>query len=694
MTADEDTPSGSVRADKISLREVKAWHREAVNAEELYRERIEDDWRVFHGDPWTEQQKEVLKKRKQIPLNLDHISRDVLTQLGRQISNRMRPTAKPRANGDSNLARGLTDVMAYYLDVNRFDFEQSQTILDQLVARGWLCYRYQREDITREHIQIEYTPWYEIKVDPKTRRRDLDDCAYLFRERWVTLSDAQAMYPDKARLLANDVSRMVDGNQDVTNDKAVHPNDGYRDAFDGMSGGRSVGYVTKDRKRVRIVECWFRRSSEAWQIRWGNGEKELLDPENQQQAQKLQADPKAQIVKGPVRAMYYVIFAGNTILRQGPSPYKHGMFPYVPYWAFMADMKEATSDLAPGEPYGMIRKAKDKQRAKNQAASKALHIFNTTGGTYLKGAVNVEDLRENASKPDGWIAVTQQDAVQPWDKSAQASALVQMMEIFDTNVEASTGINEASRGVGPEQSGRALFARQQQSETINAILVDNQRLALQMGGWILVSMIQQSVTAEKVVRITEDVGDRLVAVNVTDEARRLELEAEGVEVYGSLSEIGVDIKVDEAPADMARQEADYQLLQSLIQQLGPVGAMGLADLVVEMTATRNKEKLMERISQIQQMQGMGGPQQPDPAAVEAQQAMLGAEVATKQAGAAKAEAEAMKAHAEAQETQQRAEFGGQRNELDMAMQMEGHAQKLRHGDEMHQQRIQGMGRPA
>jgi len=700
MSQSEDS-TPEVKGEQISLKTIKAWHSAAVNADDRWWDRLQEDWRFFENDQWSQDQKAELKKRKQPPFVLNHIHRDLYIQLGRQIKARMRPGCKARGNGDKVKARALTDVARYYLDVNKFDFEQTQAIKDQLVGRGWLHYCFQKEDLSKEHIRIEYVPWHEIRFDPYCKRNDLGDAANLFRERWADLDVVAAQYPGKAEELRRMVSGGSEGGGDKTDDRDTHPSDGYRDEFD--KGGQSVGYMTKDRKRVRLVECWYRRTIRADQARWpDSGRTEVLNPDDPQQAQRLANDPKWQLVKdAPVKQIYYVIFAGDVILAQGPSPYKHGMFPYVPYHAFRSGVLQQTDDLAPGEPFGMVRIAKGPQLAKNMIFSKTLHILNGSGGTYKKGAVKVEDLRQNAAKVDGWTAVTEHDDVRPWDRSAQAANLVRLLPILDENLEAGTGVNEASRGVGPRQSGTALQERQETSETTNAILVDMQRLAIQMGGWMLVSMIQQSVTDEKIVRITEDVGDRVVAVNVTDPERQAELEAHGVEVHGDITTEAVDLIVDEMPAEGSALEAANAFMLEMGQALGPQGLLAIADLYVENQPIRNKEQFMERISQLQQMAGIGEQPQPDPAQMEmqqaqmqAQQAMMGADVQTKQAGAQKAEADALKAQAEAQGAMQEAALGGQRQQVEMAMQMAGHEQKLRHGDEAHKHKLNGMGRPA
>jgi len=530
------------------------------------------------------------------------VARDLNIQLGRQIKNKMKPVARPTGLEDVAKARALTDLMAYYWRVNRGGFEQTQAIRDQLVVRGWMFYGLQREDLNKEPIKIEYVPWREIKVDPNSRRNDLEDCRHLFRERWPSVDEAIAWWPEHAEQLRSYAGTTEDI-QPAKHSNA-HPTDGYAD-----KAGKA-GFVTSDRARVRIVECWYKRTVMAQHIKLPDGTVHTILPGMPIDMSALMT-PGAVIVNGPTTRMYYVYFCGDVILDQGPSPYSHSFYPYVPYHAFRANVSEQTDVVAPNEPYGMVRLAKDPQRTINSNWSAVNRMLKARATTYKKGSISKEDLKALANDPTAIIGVQEQGDVQFHDWAAQAAGLARLLPLAEDQLQAATGVNESSRGEGPESSGRAVALRQMQSETTNAILVDNQRLAVQMGGWILAALILQTVTMEKVVRITEDVGDRMVAINVTDPYKAAEFEAQGIEVIGSLAGLQYDVEIEEA-TDEARRDADDQLLQAIVGQLGPQGVVLFGDVLAEGLEGRNREKIMERFSLLQQMQfgGMGGAPMP------------------------------------------------------------------------------------
>lgn len=593
----------------IHLNVIRGWLEDAVGSE-TWRKRREEDSRMLANDQFSQREKDLMEEKKQQPLVMNQIHRDYYIQLGRQIRNRMEPTVKPRGTSDVNLAMGLTDVVKYVLDVNNWDYEQTEAVKDQLMVRGWIKTRFQREDLTKEPIKIHHVPWRQIRIDPSSRRYDLSDCKYIFEENWVDLDDAQAYYPHKAQELAAYVGRERYGNQE--NPAVRHEStsgDPYAKAI-RRGDTRNLNYVDGARKRLRLVECWFYKVIQTWQLMYPNGDvKPYNDNDPQHWMDSL--NPAVQKVYGPYKQFYYVIYCGDVILAQGPSPYNHGMFPYFLFDAYRADIEEPTQDIVPNEPYSMVALARDPQKLLNTTFTKIRSILNTRQVVMTKGVADKEQVKKNAANPAGIIELERTDPNDIFrfeDQLGQAAQLAMLLDRAHKQVEASSGINEASRGVGPEQSGRAMFARQDQSEQANAILVDNQRRAILLIGRALVSMIQQSYKVEKIIRITEDLRDRIIAINVNDPQRANQLRQEGVHhVFGSVSQGMYDIVIDDIEASVSRREMDNELMVSIIQNLDPETQLAVMDLLVENTEMRNREEFIQRIKTMQALRFGGAP---------------------------------------------------------------------------------------
>lgn len=81
-------------------------------------------------------------------------------------------------------------------------------------------------------------------------------------------------------------------------------------------------------------------------------------------------------------------------------------------------------------------------------------------------------------------------------------AIVQAFMLADNDLKAVMGLYDASLGkAGPEQSGKAILARQRQGEVGNSNYLDNMNRAIRHCGRILLDMIPRTIGPEKVYRI-------------------------------------------------------------------------------------------------------------------------------------------------------------------------------------------------
>lgn len=609
----------------IPLAQVKGWFEAVVMAEAPGRERSEEEARLLNHDQWTQDERTGLEGRGQTPVAMNQVHQDYYIQVGRQIRNRMAPEAKPRGASDTQVAAGLTDVIRYLLNANLWDYVQTDAVKDQLVKVGWVKVGYQKEDLGREPIELRHIPRRHVYADPARRRKDLLDAKYVHEERWVDLEDAIAAHPEHEaalRAYVGNYNSKAKGSAGVSRESTA--GDPYAAAV-RRGEAELRDFVDKDRKRVRIVETWFRRSEVAQQVVWPDGRVERYDEAKPAHQQALQpamvADEfgipslgpaEAELVNGPCQQVYFVIWIGDVVLAQGKSPYSHPYFPYVLYEAFRADVAQANEHLTPGECFGMLRVAKDPQKFINSLFAKLRFILGTRQVVMKSGTADRSQVEQNASNPAGIIETTgDPDDLQFVDQLSHAAGLERLIDMGQAQMQKATGVNEASRGEGPESSGRAMFARQQQSEVTNTILVDNQRHAIQQIGRMLVSMIQQSYRAEKIVRITEDAGDRLIAINVQDPAREAELRAQhrtvdeegqekdGITCYGDVSQGIYDVVVDEMEATATRREQDLEVLMTILEKLPPEFVVAMADILAESLDIRAKDKFIERAKAIQ-----------------------------------------------------------------------------------------------
>lgn len=134
----------------------------------------------------------------------------------------------------------------------------------------------------------------------------------------------------------------------------------------------------------------------------------------------------------------------------------------------------------------------------------------------------------------------------------------------DTDLKAVTGINDATLGTrGPAESGKAIGLRQQQGEAGNSHYLDNQLRSIRRIGSILLDMIPNVYSRERIVRIVgDDEGTRQVMIdpNAPPDANMQQLPP-GVDGVYRLDMGHYDVTVSSGPSfETRRREAVASLV--------------------------------------------------------------------------------------------------------------------------------------
>jgi hypothetical protein len=167
------------------------------------------------------------------------------------------------------------------------------------------------------------------------------------------------------------------------------------------------------------------------------------------------------------------------------------------------------------------------------------------------------------------------------------AALVQMANMDSDDVKATTGFFDASLGErGPQESGEAIRARQQEGDTGSFEFMDNLAKALEFTGEILIDMIPKVYDTERTVRILGlDGQEDFVKINAYDESRERKFDL-GAGRYN------VSVSVGPAFATQRRESLrtllDAAKVMPLLAELGP-------DLIVKNLDVQGADDLEKRM---------------------------------------------------------------------------------------------------
>jgi hypothetical protein len=611
-------------------RKLLSYYRQEIDRQYENRAQMAIDADFYDHIQWTDEDAAILRERGQAPMVYNVISQSVNWIIGSEKRGRIDFKVLPRGKEDAKPAEQKTALLKYLSDVNRTPFHRSRAFEDAVkVGVGWVEDGVQDDD-DGEPVYSRYESWRNVMWDSASTELDLSDSRYVTRTKWVDLDVAIALFPDREQMLEESASAESAYGTDGIGRDADEAMDQAEMSLDmRLDGMTDPGY---HRRRVRLIEVWFRRPTRAPKIVAGDFAGDVFDPSNPDMAASVEAGSSVVAEKLHMR-MHCAIMTTKGMCYLGESPYRHNRFPFTPIWGYRRDRD--------GLPYGVIRGLRDIQEDINKRASKAQYIMATNKTIMDKGAVDdLQEYAEEVARPDGIIIKNPGKALEiNADRGLEQSHL-DMMGRNIAMIQQVSGVTDELMGrTTNAQSGRAIENRQQQGMMSTAKLFDNMRLALQIQGENQLSLVEQYFTEHKVFRITNQRGS-----------------ADFVEVNDGLPEHDIHrtkadfvISEDEWRATMRQAQADQ--LMEMVTRMPPEVAIVMLDLIVEAMDVPNRDEIVKRIRQI------SGQRDPDAteltpeeiAAMEQQQyqqqmqqQMLEAQLREQLAKAGKTEAEAQR----------------------------------------------------
>lgn len=643
MPADETAARRQVVAHELDKEPFRVLHSQLIGMylRELRRQegnRFQQakDQDFYDSIQWDEADAEQLRRRGQVPIVYNVIKTSVDWIIGSEKRSRTDYKVLPRRKDASKQAERKSQLLKYLSDVNRSDFHKSRAFEDAIKCGvGWLECGIQADE-DGEPVYDRYESWRNVLWDSAATELDLSDARYIFRSKWVDEDVAIALFPERKGIIERSARENDPHSMDSTHgDEAM---DSVEEETTAMTmDSEATGY---ERRRVRMIECWFRRPKRVDRIRGGDFNGQVFDPNHPGHNEDVRSG-RAVVVNSRMMRMHVAIMTQVGLLWVSESPYAHNDFPFTPIWGY----RRGRDNM----PYGVIRSLRDIQADINKRASKALHILSSNKVIMDEGAVpDLDEFAEEVSRPDAIIVKAKGHELTLNADRDLAPAHLELMSRSIAMIQQVSGVTDELMGrTTNATSGIAIGRRQEQGQLATAGLFDNLRLAMQIHGEKKLSLIEEFFTEEKSFRITNMRGSpEYITVN------------DGLPENDIVrSKADFIISEDEWRASV-RQAQTVELLQ-LIQQLAPVApqvAVVTLDLIIEAMDIPNRDELVKRI---RQQTGMRDPDAEEPTPEELQQmeaaaeqaamqkALLEAEIAGKQAKAQLTAAQAEKTLADA-----------------------------------------------
>ena len=365
----------------------------------------------------------------------------------------------------------------------------------------------------------------EIHWDWSSELDDLSDARWLRRQRWMHASRLARVFPQHSELIRRFGKSGVGWWSEYSGEDVGGQSTGLNRAWDVAREFT----IQEDRwhnpynKEVCATEVWYRRWVDVVVLKSRDGRVVEYDESNPAHVHAV-ANNMVQFRKAVVARVRRSYWLGPHLLFDGPTPYAHRFFPYVPFWGFREESTRV--------PFGYVRNMLYQQDTLNSGNSRLRWGMSAYRVERTKNAVDMPDevFRRTVGRLDADIVLNKAEmasgGIFKVERDYQMNQ--QQLDMLANARQAIERVNPAAAGAFSGRRGTATSGIQEQTQVEQA----NQSLAHMMGnfkrartlmGEMLMAMIVQDMgKSETAVVIEGDAirPERTIVINhpETDEA--------------------------------------------------------------------------------------------------------------------------------------------------------------------------------
>ncbi|MBB3010638.1 portal protein [Cupriavidus alkaliphilus] len=564
------------------LRHQPPWRKEADRCADYY-----------DGNQLDARLRQILEERGQPPLITNLIKSAIDTVLGMEAKTRSDWRVRAEDDGivSSDASEALSVKLKHAESETRADRACSDAYAGQVKAGlGWV--EVSREgDPFKGQYRVKPVHRREIHWDWRSQEPDLSDAKYLIRRRWLDEDAAIARFPEYANLLRHtcggwagfdpirDQDTGLARSFDIERDSNIDA-DEFRDIY---------------RKRVCLYEIWYRKWVSGFVMLLPDGRAREVDFDNPKHTTAILAG-LVKVERRTFEKVRLAWYCGPHFLYDVPSPYKHGNFPYVPFFGHREDLT--------GAPYGLIRSMLSPQDEVNARKSKQLWLLNSRQViTDDDAVVDHDEVREEVARPNAYIRLrpnrsptSRFEVKHGGDLAAQQHAAMQDAK---QEIAEASGIHKTMMGQqSGATSGLAINSLVEQGLNTLAEINDNYRFARRMVGEMLFSLMLEDMAGRQIpVELGEGKRKRTVVLNQVVQGE----DGQPVKVNDT-SRVRAKIVLDDIPSTPTFRLQQLQMLSEVAKALPKEQQAVLVPFLVEMSDMPNKSDVVD---QLREMMGLG-----------------------------------------------------------------------------------------
>ena len=553
---EDKEPKKAKRLTDEEMKTARERYERGISREEDNRDQAREDLQFKVGNQWDDAAVKMRGNRPTLTFNR-------MLSTVRQVTGDIRqnkPAIRVRPNGDG----ADKDTAEMFAGLIRNIEQQSHAgyVYAQAGEASTSCgfgyfrivTEYATADSFTQDIRLKGIPNpLSVVCDPDAQELDRSDARWWFIYSKIPKEDFERQYP-KAR--AEDFEKLDKGNTAST----------YSDWF--TSDG------------VRIAEYWEKVPVTKTLSELSDGRKVCLEDYDEAKVTEMLGGAtvtRTRDVKTH-KVVQHIISGAEEL--EDPTEWATDDIPIIPVLGEETWVDENRTS------YGLIRFAKDIQRAYNYVRSTSVEVLGLQPkAPYVLSSAMIEGNEEmwrNAGKVNYPYLVYKSDPnmngkmperIQPPVPAAGLMAeAAQLADDFKT----STGIFDASMGArSNETSGRAIEKRQREGDVSTFVYIDNLALAISCCGRQLVKLVPKIYDTQRNLRVLYDDGtDDTVKANVPalNRGGQMGVRHDPQNGFYDLTVGKYDVVVDAGPGFTTRREQAVEGLKEFMQILGPQGA--------------------------------------------------------------------------------------------------------------------------
>lgn len=572
-------PIKPLNGQAVPLKQLIQWAAESQLFHQGWRAEAWEDYEFRDGKQWSDADLLRMEKKGIRALTINRIFPILNLLQGHYLNNMPMTIAKGRTKQDNELGQVMSESIAYVGDQCSGPLHKKKAFEHQCVAGvGFLGTGY-NPDPRAEKVHYYPLNWYSVWWDHfSTPWMPKASCRYAFTAEWSDLSDLIMLFPEKRKEIEEQFKEL--GVDDFVPD--IVDEGTQVEELRKYIGGSS--WVHLQRKRVRPIEMWYTALQRSFFAKMPNGQVvdlDNLDTPNEEYQVIQQAQ---EVLTANVKKMRVSTFLGNLSLQDVPSPYPHDDFPFVPYVGYLDRYDQ---------PFGVPRQIKEQDSEVNKRRSMALSLLSSRRVTTEEGASEDPNATfTEANRQDGFIVMNKgkMDRIKIEEMGQLAPAQMAMLEASEREMQEVAGSNDVVPRPNVRSTGM-MENQQATAATVTASLLDNAKHSDKILGEKITSLIQDTWTDEKVLRVTDRVtgAEKFVTVN-----ERF-VEGTNVTVRNNITQARFDLVMGTAPMSDTLREKNLETIFAAINKSPPEAVGPLINLALEISDLPEKDQLLSQI---------------------------------------------------------------------------------------------------